>query len=151
VHLRNTDCTRAPKRCQTPGASNMLPSQMSLFASRARASLSSMQVACFSKYISKSRTKRLPLTTKRVGKGYNKGLGARKEGVVNSKGRCSIPPALRLIYLTSNNTTSNISGKFHRVEGMATELIVPDLKGFTLMAYIGVGAKRHVIESDVKL
>ncbi|KAJ1419691.1 hypothetical protein B484DRAFT_400110 [Ochromonadaceae sp. CCMP2298] len=86
-----------------------------------------MQVACFSKYISKSRTKRLPLTTKRVGKGYNKGNGARTEGRVNSK------------------------GKFHRVEGMATELIVPDLTGFKLMAYIGVGAKRHVIESDVKL
>lgn len=40
----------------------------------------------FSKYISKSRTKRLPLTTKRVGKGYKKGNGARTEGVLDSKG-----------------------------------------------------------------
>lgn len=43
-------------------------------------------VASFSKYISKSRTKRLPLTTKRVGKGYKKGNRARKEGVITSKG-----------------------------------------------------------------
>ena len=40
----------------------------------------------FSKYISKSRTKRLPLTSKKAGKGYNKGYGARKGGYVNSKG-----------------------------------------------------------------
>ncbi len=40
----------------------------------------------FSKYISKSRTKRLPLTAKRAGKGYTKGYGARKGGYVNSKG-----------------------------------------------------------------
>jgi hypothetical protein len=46
----------------------------------------SSQVAFFSKYISKSRAKRLPLTTKRAGKGYYKGNGARKEGMVTSKG-----------------------------------------------------------------
>ena len=40
----------------------------------------------FSKYISKSRTKRLPLTTKRAGKGYKKGYGARTEGFLTSKG-----------------------------------------------------------------
>ena len=40
----------------------------------------------FSKYISKSRTKRLPLTTKRAGKGYKKGYGARTEGYLTSKG-----------------------------------------------------------------
>jgi len=44
------------------------------------------QIAHFSKYISKSRTKRLPLTTKRAGKGYYKGNGSRKEGVISSKG-----------------------------------------------------------------
>ena len=44
------------------------------------------QVASFSKYISKARTKRLPLTTKKAGKGYYKGNGARKEGVLDSKG-----------------------------------------------------------------
>lgn len=43
-------------------------------------------VCNFSKYISKSRTKRLPLTTKRAGKGYKKGNGARTEGKLNSKG-----------------------------------------------------------------
>ena len=44
------------------------------------------QVADFSKYISKARTKRLPLTTKRAGKGYYKGNRARKEGFLTSKG-----------------------------------------------------------------
>ena len=44
-------------------------------------------VCNFSKYISKSRTKRLPLTTKRAGKGYKKGNGARTEGKLNSKGK----------------------------------------------------------------
>ena len=39
-----------------------------------------------SKYISKARTKRLPLTAKRVGKGFYKGNGARKEGRITSKG-----------------------------------------------------------------
>lgn len=45
-----------------------------------------VQTAEFSKYISKSRAKRLPLTTKRAGKGYYKGNGARKEGRLTSKG-----------------------------------------------------------------
>ena len=40
----------------------------------------------FSKYIPRSRAKRQPLNTKRAGKGYKKGYGARKEGVVTSKG-----------------------------------------------------------------
>jgi hypothetical protein len=48
--------------------------------------LFNIQMVQFSKYISNSRTKRLPLTTKRVAKGYNKGNGARKEGVLDSKG-----------------------------------------------------------------
>lgn len=39
-----------------------------------------------SKFISKSRAKRLPLTTKRAGKGFYKGNRARKEGHINSKG-----------------------------------------------------------------
>ena len=45
-----------------------------------------MQLRYFSKYVSNSRAKRIPLNTKRAGKGYNKGNGARKEGYVNSKG-----------------------------------------------------------------
>lgn len=48
------------------------------------------QVSHFSKYISKSRTKRLPLTTKRAGKGFYKGNGARKEGYINSRGNIII-------------------------------------------------------------
>jgi hypothetical protein len=44
------------------------------------------QTRNFSKYVSKSRAKRLPLTTKRAGKGYSKGNGARRGGVMNSKG-----------------------------------------------------------------
>ena len=40
----------------------------------------------FSKYISKSRAKRLPMTTKRAGKGFYKGNRTRKEGFLNSKG-----------------------------------------------------------------
>ena len=43
-------------------------------------------VSNFSKYISKARAKRLPLTTKRVGKGFYKGKGARPEGRLTSKG-----------------------------------------------------------------
>jgi hypothetical protein len=45
-----------------------------------------VRVAYFSKYISKARTKRLPLTTKRVGKGYYKGNRCRKEGRLTSIG-----------------------------------------------------------------
>lgn len=43
------------------------------------------------------------------------------------------------------------TGKFHVVPEMRTELIVPDLKGFTLKPYIAVGAKRNVREPVVKL
>ena len=44
------------------------------------------QVADFSKFIPKARAKRLPLTTKRAGKGYYKGNRTRKEGFLTSKG-----------------------------------------------------------------
>lgn len=44
------------------------------------------QLAYLSRYISKARAKRLPLTTKRAGKGFYKGKGARKEGIRDSKG-----------------------------------------------------------------
>ncbi len=85
------------------------------------------QTASFSKYISKSRTKRLPLTTKKAGKGFYKGNGARKEGHISSKARFTYDPE------------------------MMTELVVPDLTNFKLKAYVGPGAKRHVIEKDVVL
>jgi hypothetical protein len=61
-----------------------------------------------SKYISKSAKKRIPLTTKRAGKGYYKGKGATKEGRLTSKGRFIADPKKKL------------------------ELVVPDLEGFTV-------------------
>ena len=86
-----------------------------------------MQKMQFSKYISNARKKRLPLTTKRAGKGYYKGNGARKEGVINSKAR------------------------FIQDKEMLTTLVVPDLTGFNLKAYVGPGAKRHVYEKSPDL
>jgi large subunit ribosomal protein L41 len=59
-----------------------------------------------SKYISKSAKKRLPLTTKRAGKGFYKGKGSTKEGRLTSKGRFIVDPLRRL------------------------ELIIPSLNGF---------------------
>lgn len=47
---------------------------------------SAMQKMYFSKYISKARAKRQPLTTKRAGKGYYKGNRCRKEGYLDSRG-----------------------------------------------------------------
>ena len=44
----------------------------------------------FSKYLPRSRAKRQPLNTKRAGKGYKKGYGARKEGVKTSKGNSKL-------------------------------------------------------------
>lgn len=41
----------------------------------------------FSKYIGNARAKRQPLNTKRAGKGYKKGYGARKEGKLSSLGK----------------------------------------------------------------
>jgi len=78
------------------------------------------QVSFFSKYISKARKKRLPMTTKRVGRGFSKGNGAKKEGIITSK------------------------GKFIRVPEKCTELQVPDLTGFKLKAYIAPGLKRNL-------
>ena len=59
-----------------------------------------------SKYLSKAAAKRLPMTTKRAGKGYYKGKGGTKEGRLTSKGRFIADSKKRL------------------------ELIVPDLEGF---------------------
>jgi large subunit ribosomal protein L41 len=65
-----------------------------------------------SKYLSKSATKRLPLTTKRAGKGYYKGKGCTSEGRLTSKGKFIADPLKKL------------------------QLIVPDLRGFALKPYI---------------
>ena len=81
----------------------------------------SIQKNYFSKYISKSRRKRMPLNTKRVGKGYYKGNRCRKEGRLTSKGQFIINKEL------------------------LTELMVPDLTDFKLKPYIGPGAKRNVV------
>ncbi|KAL3809503.1 hypothetical protein ACHAXA_009739 [Cyclostephanos tholiformis] len=67
---------------------------------------------CMSKYLSKSATKRLPLTTKRAGKGYYKGKGGTSEGRLTSKGKFIADPLKKL------------------------QLIVPDLRGFALKPYI---------------
>eukprot|EP01039_Chlorochromonas_danica_P016496 gene16496-19507_t len=77
------------------------------------------QTAEFSKYISKARAKRLPLTTKKAGKGYYKGNGSRKEGYITSK------------------------GKFIRVPDMVTELVTPDFSQFKLKPYVAVEARRN--------
>jgi hypothetical protein len=71
-------------------------------------SVGQQQQRFMSKYLSKSATKRLPLTTKRAGKGYYKGKGGTKEGRLTSKGRFKVDPKKRL------------------------ELVVPDLEGFTV-------------------
>mmetsp|Transcript_930 Transcript_930/g.1278 ORF Transcript_930/g.1278 Transcript_930/m.1278 type:complete len:114 (+) Transcript_930:93-434(+) len=69
-------------------------------------------VRFMSKYLSKSATKRVPLTTKRARKGFYKGKGGTKEGRLTSKGRFIFDP-LKVL-----------------------NLIVPDLTGFKLKPYI---------------
>merc|ERR1711862_575666 len=66
------------------------------------------QTRYFSKYLSKSAKKRLPLNTKWAGKGYVKGKRCTKEGYKTSKGRFVLLPHKRL------------------------ELIVPNIDGFKL-------------------
>jgi hypothetical protein len=98
-----------------------MQSIISRVRSSAMATPFSVPSVFFSKYLPKSRTKRLPLSTKKAGSGYYKGNGCRKEGRLTSK------------------------GKFVLNREMCTELVVPDLTGFKLKPYIGVGAKRNQI------
>ena len=65
-----------------------------------------------SKYLTKAATKRLPLTNKKVKKGYYKGTGATVEGRITSKGKFIADPMKKL------------------------QLVVPDLEGFKLKPYI---------------
>jgi large subunit ribosomal protein L41 len=82
------------------------------------------QVRSFaSKYISKSAKKRLPMTTKRAGKGFYKGNGATKEGKLNTKGKFVVDPRRQL------------------------QLVVPDLEGFALKPYIASTASKHPPET----
>ena len=69
-----------------------------------------VQQRFMSKYLSKAAAKRLPLSTKRAGKGYYKGKGGTKEGRLTSKAKFIVDPKKRL------------------------ELIVPDLNGFPVGA-----------------
>jgi len=71
----------------------------------------------FSKRLSKSATKRLPLSPKKVAKGYYKGKGGTTEGR-HKRDRYVIIPELRL------------------------ELIVPDLTGFKLKPYIAASVPK---------
>mmetsp|Transcript_11583 Transcript_11583/g.17813 ORF Transcript_11583/g.17813 Transcript_11583/m.17813 type:complete len:103 (+) Transcript_11583:76-384(+) len=70
------------------------------------------QVRFLSKRLSKSATKRIPLTTKRARKGYYKGKGSTKEGHLTSKSKFIVNWNKRL------------------------ELIVPNLEDFKLKPYI---------------
>ena len=72
-----------------------------------------------SKYLSKSATKRLPLNTKRAGKGYYKGKGGTSEGRLTSKGKFIADPLKKL------------------------QLIVPDLADFPLKPYIARSVGRR--------
>mmetsp|Transcript_19308 Transcript_19308/g.24913 ORF Transcript_19308/g.24913 Transcript_19308/m.24913 type:complete len:122 (+) Transcript_19308:260-625(+) len=77
------------------------------------------QTRNMSKYLSKSATKRQPLTTKRATKGgYYKGKGHTKEGRINSKAKFIVDPRRRL------------------------ELVIPDLTGFKLKPYIAATASK---------
>eukprot|EP00978_Attheya_sp_CCMP212_P046311 scaffold384011_cov31-Attheya_sp.AAC.1 len=53
-------------------------------------------VRFMSKYLSKSATKRVPLSSKRARKGYYKGNGGTKEGHITSKGRFIVDFSKRL-------------------------------------------------------
>jgi hypothetical protein len=75
---------------------------------RASTGVAIYQQRSMSKYLTKSAAKRLPLNTKRAGKGYYKGKGGTKEGKLNSKAKFIVNPKKRL------------------------ELIVPDLEGFAV-------------------
>lgn len=76
-----------------------------------------------SKYLSKSRTKRLPLTTKKAGKGFYKGNGATKEGHRIKGGKFRLDPEKML------------------------QLMIPDLEGFKLKPYIASGVPRTAPEN----
>jgi hypothetical protein len=89
----------------------------------ASAALPSAPARSLSKYVSKAKKKRMPLSPKRVGKGFYKGVGARSEGKLNSKAQFIVDPAKRL----------------------ALEDI--DLADFPLKAYVAVTTKKQPFPS----
>ena len=68
--------------------------------------------------LGKQATKRKPLTSKKVAKGYFKGLGGTKEGWHTSKGRYVIDPARQV------------------------DIVSPDLTNFKLKPYIASSVSR---------
>ncbi|KAH8058141.1 hypothetical protein JL720_14052 [Aureococcus anophagefferens] len=66
-------------------------------------------------YLSKSATKRLPLTSKRARKGYYKGVGSRSTGRHTSKGKFIVDER---------------------------KVVVPDLEGFALKPYVAAGVPK---------
>ena len=96
--------------CFRRGASlyNTTATSPGLLHPQANQSIFHQQQRFKSKYISKSAKKRIPLTTKRAGKGYYKGKGSTKEGRLTSKGKFLSDPRKKV------------------------ELMVPDLEGFNV-------------------
>ena len=76
-----------------------------------------VSIRCFSKFISKSARKRLPLTAKRAKKGYVKGKGSTTEGR-HKGGRYIMDPKKML------------------------KLIIPDLTNFNLKPYIAASVSK---------
>jgi large subunit ribosomal protein L41 len=129
LHFRRTfsviaTADRGNSEAKSRGAYHFLPGNRLNLAGPILTSIDSMSENCkyglafhgtrrfMSKYLSKSATKRLPLTTKRAGKGYYKGKGCTSEGRLTSKGKFIADPSKKL------------------------QLIVPDLRGFALKPYI---------------
>jgi len=74
--------------------------------------------ANWTRTLGKQATRRVPLSSKKVGKGYYKGMGGTKEGWHTSKGRYVIDPAKQL------------------------DIVAPDLTGFKLKPYISAQTSR---------
>lgn len=109
---------RRPSSLPTTTTSNNMPGLRDPFQAMNNQSLffqyqqqTQLQIRFISKYISKSAKKRLPLSTKRAGKGYYKGKGSTKEGKLNSKGKFISDPRKKV------------------------ELVVPNLEGFKVSYY----------------
>eukprot|EP00559_Dactyliosolen_fragilissimus_P009906 CAMPEP_0184858534 /NCGR_PEP_ID=MMETSP0580-20130426/3618_1 /TAXON_ID=1118495 /ORGANISM="Dactyliosolen fragilissimus" /LENGTH=124 /DNA_ID=CAMNT_0027354723 /DNA_START=109 /DNA_END=483 /DNA_ORIENTATION=- len=84
------------------------------------------QYRAMSKFLTKSATKRLPLTTKRARKGYYKGKGGTKQGSFRGKaGRYVLDPEKML------------------------QLIVPDLEDFKLKPYIAKSVPKRAPEDRI--
>jgi hypothetical protein len=88
---------------------NMNFSSIKSFCKNIRISPQNILIQSFSKYVSNSRAKRIPLNTKRAGKGYNKGYGARKEGRVDSLGIFIHP----YCYILTESSLTSLTYQIH--------------------------------------